>query len=171
MCKRCTSFNGKLRTKQWQKKVQRWKMEGKGQWQQKNPPIRQHWMHRRKRECFMTKVVSSNDNGQSILLGFCGCSLVRVLPPPLSYSWVWAGEEYLAQEASLASLPTYAAAFVDSTSETIGCLLQTNGAGVGSGEQQHQSRWHSGIFGMEVSPERPCSQWQKEDNYPGSQAF
>lgn len=105
------------------------------------------------------------------LLAFCGCSLVRELPPPWSYSWVWAGEEYLALEAFLASLPTYVAAFVDSTSETTECLPQTNGAEVGSAEQQRQSRWHSGTFGTEVSQERPCSQWQKEDNYTGNQAF
>lgn len=86
-----------------------------------------------------------------LLLGFCVCSLVRGLLPPWSCSWVWAGEEYLALGAFLASLPTCVSVFVDSTSGTTECLLQTSVAGVGSEEQQHQSRWHSETFGMEVS--------------------
>lgn len=92
---------------------------------------------------------------------------MRELWPPLSCSWVWAGGEYLALEAFRASLPTCAAAFVDSTSETTECLPQTSGAGVGSEEQQRQSRWHSGTFGMEVSQERLCFQGHKEDDYIG----
>lgn len=126
--------------------------------------------HRRQRDSLMTKDVDSNDNGPSCLLGFCGCSLARELRPPLSYSWVWEGVEYLVLGAFLASLPTYVAAFVGSTSETTECLPQTSGVGVGSEEQQHQSRWHSGTSGMEVSQERPCSQWKKDD-YIGSHAF
>lgn len=86
----------------------------------------------------------------------------------MSYSWVWAGEEHLVLGAFLASLPTCVAAFVDSTSETTEYLPQTSGVGVGSEEQQHQSRWRSGTFGMEVSQERPCSQWKKEDDYIGN---
>jgi len=97
-----------------------------------------------------------------LLLGSCVCSLARELLPPWSYSWVWAGEEYLALGAFLASPPTCVSAFVDSTSETTECLPQTSGAGVGSEEQQRQSRWHSGTFGMEVSRERPCSHGRKK---------
>ena len=96
---------------------------------------------------------------------------MRELLLPSSCSWVWAGEEYLVLGAFLASLPTCAAAFVDSTSETTEYLPQTNEAGVGSEEQQRQSKWHSGTFGMEVSRERLCFQGQKEDDYIGSQTF
>ena len=106
-----------------------------------------------------------------LLPGFYVCSLVRELLPPWSYSWVWAGEEYLALGAFLASLPTCVSVFVDSTSETTECLPQTSAAGVGSEEQQHQSRWHSGTFGMEVSRERPCFQWQKAHDYTRSHTF
>lgn len=73
--------------------------------------------------------------------------------------------------AFLASLPTCVVVFVDSTSGTTECLPQTSVAAAGSEEQQRQSRWHSGTFGMEVSQERPCSQGNKEGHYSGYQAL
>lgn len=105
-----------------------------------------------------------------VSLGSCGCSLAREPLPPSSYFWAWAGEEYLVLGSFVASLPAYVAAFVDSTSGTTECLPQTSGAEEDSGEQQHRSRWHSGTSGKVVSQERPCSQWQRKDNYTGTKS-
>ena len=133
--------------------------------------INKSWIHRRKKDCYGQVVCWKNNGPEMLLPGFYVCSLVRELLPPWSYSWVWAGEEYLALGAFLASLPTCVSVFADSTSETTECLPQTSAAGVGSEEQQHQSRWHSGTFGMEVSRERPCFQWQKAHDYTRSHTF
>ena len=134
--------------------------------------INKSWIHRRKKDSVMAKLLVEEHSGpEMLLLGFYECSLVRALLPPWSYSWVWAGEEYLARGAFLASLPTCVSVFVDSTSETTECPPQTSAAGVGSEEQQHQSRWRSGTFGMEVSRERPCFQRQKAHGYIRSHTF